>query len=174
MTLARTMMLALLFATVFAAWLWATTPRAPSTTLIGLSAEAQEEAARARKRAEDEAALLGFLTALKNAAGPSAKECGALPLNNNSSDVISCGAEQLSKRAAFSLAIQLPGLDTTAWVGVVRDGSGRFLQFLALCDPWFCNPQLAHPSVAACNSLLLDAHASYRSDMVKCLTQQAP
>jgi len=165
-------MFALLFAIVFAAWLWVTTPRAPSTTLIGLSAEAQEEASKARKEAEDAAALLGFLTMLKNAAGPSAKECGALSLSNKSNDVISCGVEQLSNRVSFSLAIQLSGEDTTTWVGLARDENGRFLQFVVLCDPWFCS--WPHRLVDTCSSLSLDPNAPYRSGMFKCLRQQAP
>ena len=165
-------MFALLFAIAFAAWFWVTVPRAPSTTLIGFSAEAQEEAAKARKRAEYEAALLGFLTMLKNAAGPGAKDCGALKASENSNDVISCGAEHVSSQTPFSLAVALHGVDTTLWTGLVRDGNGRFLQFTVLCDPWFCN--FAQPRVETCSSLSLNANASNRGEMFTCVTQQAP
>ena len=126
------MMFALLFAIVFAARFWVTVPRAPSATLIGPSAEAQEEAAKAEKMAKDEAALLGFLTVLRNAAGPGAKDCGALKASDKSNDVISCGAEQLSSQTPFSLAVALHGVDTTIWTGLVRDGNAGF------CSLPFC------------------------------------
>jgi hypothetical protein len=97
----RIAVLVVLVVAVLAAWVWATSPRAPSSSIVGVPAEVKTQE-------HGRAAYQRFVARLKTLAGQNAKECGALALRDTKSAVLACGIEGLSKSTPFWLAIEFP------------------------------------------------------------------
>jgi len=164
MVAARSLTLGLAIVAALGAWLWTTVPKAPSTTLVGTSPDAQ---------AEDHAhsLQLAFLAKLKAAAGANARECGVFALSDDPKNGISCGAEALSRHAPFWLAVELGGTDTTTWVGLAQDTNGGVFQLNWLKDPWFGGRIMP---AERCTSLSFNSSAAYRQDLFSCPSAVVP
>jgi len=109
----RAILLGLLTATALAVWLYKFLPEDPSSTLVGRSP--------LQIRSDAHREYLKFLTTLKNLAGPSAKECGAITLRDTAESGLNCGESALSEGKSFWLAVQLQGVDSEVWAGLVQD-----------------------------------------------------
>jgi len=169
MVLARTVTLALLITGALVAWLWATTPQAPSSALIGLSADAQV-------KNHEHAALRGFLARLKSLAGVNARECGLLALGDSTKGVLSCSVEELSKRTPFWLAIQVQGVDSAIWTGLVQDSEGGVFRLEFDSDVHGGSQSNSKPSVSIlrCSSLSFDLKATERRRLFICPSVPVP
>lgn len=163
MIVARAVMLALLIAGALAVWLWTTIPQAPSSELIGLSADALV-------KRDGHAALLRFLVRLKNLAGVNARECGLLALGDSSNSVVSCGAEELSKQTPFWLAIQFQGIDSAIWTGLAQDSTGGVFRIEFDSDVHGGSQSKSKPSTSVfrCSSLAFDLGATERRHLFSC------
>lgn len=66
-----------------------------------------------------------FVHKLAHIAGSDAYDCGFVPLAVDASSALACAEERLRNKQSFLIGIELQGIDSRVWNGIVADMAGQ-------------------------------------------------
>ena len=66
-----------------------------------------------------------FRRVVTGVAGPGARDCGMVPLNETNHRVLDCAKEAISRKEAFSIIVRRQGIDSEIFSGIAQSKDGE-------------------------------------------------